>query len=141
MRLWLSSGWQRREFDRNEKITRERPAAEGSPTSPLRKLGLGFLLEGGGVGRAVFVFRRFCFFAGFVGRNYPFKSAIFGHGAEEEVRVAGEDRQRGTEKITRGNRIGFLRLAFLNQINHLADVRVRGAQATDCRHILLDKAE
>ena len=117
------------------------PALKSRSGLPRRESGFGFLLEGGGVGRAVFVFRRFCFFAGFVGRNYPFKSAVFGHGAEEEVCVAGEDRQRGTEKITRGNRIGFLRLAFLNQINHLTDVRVRGAQMSDCRRILLDKAE
>src|SRR6266481_6069375 len=63
-------------------------------------LGLGFLLQRWGVRRAVFVFRRFYFFARFVGRNNPFKSAILCHRTKEEVCVAGEDRQGGTEKLT-----------------------------------------
>jgi len=86
--------------------------------------GLRLLLKGGRVGGPVFVFRRFYFFAGLIGRNNPVKPAIFRHGAEEEVRVAGKDRQSGTEKITRGDGIGFLCLAFLNQFNHFVDVRV-----------------
>lgn len=90
------------------------------------KLRLGFrlLLKGRGIGRAAFIFRCFYFFARFVGRNNPVKPAVFGHGAKEEVCVTGEDGQRGAEKITSGDGIGFLCLAFLDQLNHLVDVRV-----------------
>jgi len=57
------------------------------------------------------------------------------------MRIAREDRESGAKKITRGGRIGLLRFAALNQVHHLVDVRIRGAQARDCRPILLDKAE
>ncbi len=104
-------------------------------------LGLRFLLKCRGVWRAIFVFGKFFFFARFVGGNNPLKPAIFRHGAEHEMRIAREDRESGAKKITRGGRIGLLRFAALNQVHHLVDVRIRGAQARDCRPILLDKAE
>jgi len=116
------------------------PQKAGS-TGHCTPLGFGFLLKCRGVGRAVFVLGRLFLFARFVGRNNPFKSAIFGHGAEQEVRIAGEDRESGAEKITRGGGIGLLRFAALNQLHHLVDVGIRGAQAGDGRRILLDQAE
>jgi len=98
--------------------------AEGGPYKGLIRLGLGFLLECGGVGRTVFVFGRFYFFAGFVGRNNPVKPAILSHSAQEEVRVAGKDRESSPQKISCGNGIGFLRFTFLDLLNHLVDVRI-----------------
>ena len=98
------------------------------------------MLEGGGVGRAVFVFRRFYFFAGFIGRDNPFKSAVFGHGAEEEVCVAGEDRESSAKKIRGGHRVGFLGFASLDQFNHLVEMRVGRTYAGDRGRILLDEA-
>jgi len=91
---------------------------------PWRGSGLRLLLKGGGVGRAVFVFGCFYFFAGFVGRNNPVKPAVFSHGAEEEVCVASQDRQRCAEEITGGDGIGLLCFAFLDQFNDFVDVRV-----------------
>ena len=57
------------------------------------------------------------------------------------MRIACEDRESGAEKITCGGRIGLLRFAALNELHHLVDLRIRGAQASDGRPILLDKAE
>ena len=99
------------------------------------------MLECWGVGWAIFVFRCLYFFAGFVGRNNPVKPAVFGHGAEEEVCIAGHNRESSAEKITCGDGIGFLRFAFLNLFNHFVDVRVGRTQTGDCRRILLDQAE
>ena len=90
------------------------PALKSRSGLPRQESGFGFLLKCGGVGRAVFVFGRFYFFAGFVGRNNPVKPAILSHSTQEEVRVAGEDRESGTEKITCGDGIGFLCFALLD---------------------------
>jgi len=99
------------------------------------------LLEGGSVGRAVFVFGGFYFLAGFVGRNNPIKSAVFGHGAEEKVCVAGKDGESGTEKVSGGGGIGFLRFAFLDLFHHFINVRVGRAYTGDARRILLNQAK
>ena len=100
------------------------PALKSRSGPARQESGFGFLLEGGGVGRAVFVFGRLYFFAGLVGRNNPVKPAILSHGPEKEVRVAGKDRESGTEKVSCGDGIGFLCFTFLDLFNHLIDVRI-----------------
>src|ERR1700746_3824079 len=55
--------------------------------------------------------------------------------------VAGEDWESGTEKITRSDGIGFLRLAFLDLFNHFVDVRVGRTKARERGCVLLDEAE
>jgi hypothetical protein len=99
------------------------------------------LPERGGVGRAVFVFGGFYFFAGFVGRNNPLKPAAFGHGAEKEVCVASKDWQGGAKKISGREWIGLLRFAFLNQFRHFVHAGIGRAQTSDRRRVLLDQAE
>ena len=95
----------------------------------------------GSVRRAVFVFRGFYFFAGFVGRNNPLKPASFGHGAEKEVRVAGKDWQRGAEKISGGSGVGFLRFAFLNLVRYFVHAWIGRAQTSDRWCALLDQTK
>ena len=95
----------------------------------------------GSVRRAVFVFRGFYFFAGFVGRNNPLKPASFGHGAEKEVRVAGKDWQRSAEKISGGGRVGFLRFTFLNLFRYFVHAWIGRAQTSDGWCVLLDQTE
>ena len=118
-----------------------RAGRNGCAKATERGSGFGLLLKCGSVGRAVFVLGRLFLFARFVGRNNPFKPAVLGHGAEREMRIAREDRESGAEKISRGGRVGLLRFAALDQVHHLVDLRIRGAQASDGRPILLDKAE
>jgi len=78
----------------------------------------------GGVRRAVLVFGGFYFFAGFVGLNNPLKPASFGHGAEEEVRIAGKDWQGGAEKISCGGGVGLLRFPLLDLFHNFVEARV-----------------
>jgi hypothetical protein len=95
----------------------------------------------GGVGRAVLVFSGFYFFTGFVGRNNPLKPAGFGHGAEEEVRIAGQDRQGGTEKIGGGGGVGLLCFPFLDLFRNFVHAGLGRAQTSDRLRVLLDQAE
>lgn len=97
--------------------------------------------KSGGIRRAILVFSGFYFFSRFVGRNNPLKPASFGHGTEEEVRIAREDWQGGAEKISGGGRVGFLRFAFLNLFRHFVQAGIRRAQTSDGRRVLLDQAE
>ena len=95
----------------------------------------------GSVWRTILVFGGFYFLAWFVGRNNPLKAASFGHGAEEEVRIVGEDWQSGTEKISGGGGVGFLRFAFLNLFRHFVQAGIGRAQTSDGGRVLLDQAE
>ena len=90
------------------------PPRKAGPTKAGFGLWLGLALEGGSVGRAVFVYGGFFLLAGFLGRNDPVKMAILGHGAEEEVCVGGEKRNGVAEKLCGVDGIGLLRFAALD---------------------------
>ena len=95
----------------------------------------------GGVRRAVLVFGGFYFFAGFVGRNNPLKPAGFGHGAKEEVGIAGKHWQGGAKKISCGRRVGLLRFSFLDLFHNFVEARVGRTYPGDAGRILLKQAE
>lgn len=99
------------------------------------------MFEGRGVWRAILVFGGFYFFYGLLGRNNPVKPAVFGHGAEEEVCVAGKDREGGAEKITRGGGVGFLSFALLDLVHYFANVLIGTTHACHRGWILLEETK
>ncbi len=99
------------------------------------------MFESRGVWRAIFVFGGFDFFYRLLGRNNPVKPAAFGHGTEEKVCIAGEDRERGAEKITRGGGIGFLRFALLNLFHYFANVRIGRTYSCNGGWVLLKETK
>lgn len=55
--------------------------------------------------------------------------------------IAGDDGERGAQKIGSRDRVGLLRFAALNQFNDLVHVLVRRAKPGDRRSVLLDQAK
>lgn len=97
-----------------------------------------FAPQRGRVWRPILVLGLFFLLDRLLRRNNPLKRTDLAHSSLEEVRPARQERQNRPHEIGRIFTVGLLRLAALDQFDHLRKTLLGGLQARDAGIVLLN---